>query len=93
MVTHRRIILLLALLASLVLVSAVLSAPAITTLERYVMAGGGGHIEAGIYALEGSIGQPLVGLDSAAPYELCSGFWCGQSKFYTFLPLIMRQFP
>jgi hypothetical protein len=90
MLTHRRIILLLALLASLVLVSAVLSAPVATTLERYIMAGGGGHIEAGIYALEGSIGQPLVGMDSAAPYELCSGFWCGLNVVYIYLPVVMR---
>ena len=60
-------------------------------IERSVIGGGGGHAENGVYTLDGTIGQPLVGRASTAPYELCSGFWCGASAgIWIYLPLILR---
>jgi len=43
----------------------------------HVIAGGGGHSEAGAYALDGTLGQPVVGLSSSTSNSLCAGFWCG----------------
>jgi hypothetical protein len=56
-----------------------------------VIGSGGGRAESGIYALDCTIGQPLVGNANAVPFELCSGFWCGASAgIWIYLPLILR---
>jgi len=46
-------------------------------LGWYVTAGGGGHSSSISYILDGTIGQPLVGVLSGGPYTLASGFWPG----------------
>ena len=46
-------------------------------INWWVIGGGGGHAEAGIYALDATIGQPVAGKAADTGYELCSGFWCG----------------
>jgi len=44
-------------------------------------------------ALDGTIGQAMVGVVSSAPYELCSGFWCGTAAQYrVYLPLVLRNY-
>lgn len=97
MKTPRGIIVALVLCGCLLLVSVVLAAPA-QTLDRYVIGGGGGHAEAGLYALDGTIGQALVGVASNAPFDLCSSYWCGMGTVfipsqYLYLPLALRQSP
>jgi hypothetical protein len=53
---------------------------------------GGGHAEAGPYALDGTIGQPIVGQVTSLPYDLCVGFWCGGAAgLRLYLPLVMRN--
>jgi len=64
------------LLCSLLLASVVL-ANAGAAIDWRVIGGGGGHAEAGTYALDGTIGQAVVGAATDGGYELCSGFWCG----------------
>lgn len=91
MKTPTRRIILLALLASLLLVSAALADPAALTLDRSVIGGGGAHLETEIYTLDGTLGQPLVGVERAAPFELCAGFWCGKGAQYIYLPLVLRS--
>jgi hypothetical protein len=95
--TRKRITLLLALGTSLSLVSAVLAIPAATTLDRHVIGGGGGHTEAGIFILDATIGQALVGTASSASTDLCAGFWCGlgvgMGSRTIYLPLVLRHFP
>lgn len=91
----RKMTVALALCGSLFLVSVVLAAP-VTTLDRYVFGGGGGHTEAGLYALDGTIGQAVGGAAWTAPYDLCSGFWCGMNMVsipsqYLYLPLVLRR--
>ena len=61
MKTQWQITIVLILLGGLVLIGVVLAAPVATTLERYVIGGGGGHTEAGIFSLDGTIGQAVVG--------------------------------
>jgi hypothetical protein len=55
-----------------------------------VFGGGGGHSEAGGYALDASVGQAVAGVTSSGAYELCSGFWCGLGGYRVFLPVVMR---
>ncbi len=90
--SYTRTVLVLALLGCLALVGAVLAAPAATTLERWVMAGGGGRAAGAPYSLDGTIGQPLVGWDQHAGHALCAGFWCGaESRVRIWLPLVVRD--
>jgi hypothetical protein len=91
--TPKRKILALILLFSLFLVSVVLASPLATGVDRYVISSGGGHAEAGIYSLDSSIGQTVVGVDSAGSFELCAGFWCLPESFSSstvYLPLVIK---
>jgi len=55
--------------------------------------GGGGRVEAGNYALNYTIGQPVVGVNSEGDYALCAGFWCGgkAEAALVYLPLVLRE--
>ncbi len=62
------------------------------TIPRRVTGGGGGCVEQGVYTLDYTIGQPVVGTASNTPYELCAGFWCGGAGEYKiYLPLVLRN--
>jgi hypothetical protein len=96
MKTKTRLIVVLALLASLFLVTMVLAAPTATTVDRYVIGGGGGDAGGGIYALKGTIGQPVVGGTISDPYELGSGFWGGMgavagAPYTIYLPVVTHN--
>jgi hypothetical protein len=57
-----------------------------------VVGGGGGHAEAGNYALDSTIGQSVVGTASLTNYSLCSGFWCKVMAFFReYLPLLFKD--
>ena len=90
MKTRGRSILIIGILLCLLVAGVVLAAPLAASLERHVTSGGGGHSEAGIYSLDATLGQPSAGLESAASYELCSGYWCGQNIEFLYLPVIVR---
>jgi len=78
-------------LAALLLLAGVALAFDGYDISWYVIGGGGGHSEAGPYALDGTIGQAVAGPVSNAPYDLCSGYWCGGAAGNNiYLPLIMR---
>jgi hypothetical protein len=76
----------------LLLAGAALASPEATTLDRSVIAGGGGRVEAGASILEGTIGQPVVGRASAGVVQLDAGFWPGArgSSYRIYLPLVLR---
>jgi ABC-type amino acid transport substrate-binding protein len=62
-------------------------------IEWNVIAGGGGHSEAGSYSLDFTIGQPIVGVATDTGYELCSGFWCGAVVEYKiYLPIVLKNY-
>jgi hypothetical protein len=87
-------ILALSILVVLLLTSTVLSAstaPSAYEVQRYVIAGGGGHSEGDGLTLDGTVGQAVVGTTSQVPYDLCSGFWCGMGKYTFYLPLVLRD--
>ena len=76
------------------LMSEALAIPTATTVERWVIAAGGGHAEAAPYSLDGTIGQAVVGSSNQASYGLCSGFWCGVRGYLgesVFLPVVVRN--
>ncbi len=89
----RRILVLylVGLLALLAGITAALASPAGYELTRSVFGSGGGFSQAAPYANNGTIGQPVVGINQAAPYELCSGFWCGSGSYDLFMPAVLKQ--
>ena len=90
---QQKVTLTLALLGSLLLVSAVLAAPMATSIDRWVLAGGGGQAQQSPYALDGTIGQPLVGWAQNAGYQLSSGFLASIGVQYRlYLPPILRDY-
>jgi len=61
-------------------------------INWYVIDSGGGHAEAVPYALDGTIGQPIVGQVVSLPCDLCVGFWCGGvTGLWLYLPLVLRS--
>ncbi|MBC7226209.1 MAG: hypothetical protein H5T61_03130 [Thermoflexales bacterium] len=81
---------LLASLAFLLLTGSVMAQGA-SSIPWSVIGGGGGHAEAAPYALDGTVGQPIVG--QVSNYSLCSGYWCGAAaQVRVYLPLVLRNF-
>lgn len=79
-------------LVALLLLSGVVLANGTQAIDWHVIGGGGGHVEAAPYALDGTVGQAVVGVVTDAGYELCSGFWCRAVAGYKiYLPLVLRN--
>lgn len=67
------------------------AAPAPSVVSESI--GRGAHFEQGIYSLDNTLGQPVVGTYSQGETSLCVGFWCTISRFYSvYLPLVLRDF-
>jgi hypothetical protein len=80
-------------LAAVLLLASVVLAQGTPAIEWDVMGGGGGHVEAAPYALDGTIGQAVVGRAAESGSELYSGFWCGVTAAYSvYLPIVLRSF-
>jgi hypothetical protein len=86
----KRKAILLALVAVILASSVVLAAPTALQLPRSVFSGGGARVAAGSYALDGTIGQAIVGEVSMGGYRVCSGFWCGLGIYKILLPIIFK---
>lgn len=87
--TLRRVLILALALFLLASGLALATAPII---ERYVIGGGGGHTEAGLYTLDSTLGQAAAGWMSHPPLELCAGFWCVASAEHgVYLPLVLKS--
>ncbi len=62
-------------------------------LNWYVIGGGGGRVAGGNYALEGTVGQPVVGRASGGSYHLNAGFWQEDAPpggIRVFLPVMLK---
>jgi hypothetical protein len=84
-----------ALLCFLLLVGVALAQTSASyDLTWNVIAGGGGPISGGGYAINSTIGQPVVGVAKEAGYELCSGFWCGAAvvEYRIYLPIVLKNY-
>ena len=92
MSTGKKTLPVLGLLACLLLASAVAAAPTATTVDRWVIGGGGGRVISPAYTLDATVGQPVAGLSLYPGGQLCSGFWCGASAgSRVFLPIVLRD--
>jgi hypothetical protein len=80
------------ILCALLLMGSGWKAPSAPEILWYVLGGGGGCLEYGSVALEGTLGQPQAGTVSQFPLELCSGYWCGteKSEHSLYLPFVIR---
>jgi hypothetical protein len=83
-------------LASLLLLTGVALANGTPIIDWWVIGGGGGHAEAGIYTLDASVGQAVAGVATDAGSELCTGFWCGTAvaavEYNIYLPLVLKSY-
>jgi hypothetical protein len=75
----------------LLLAGTVLASAAGPEMPRYVIGGGGGHSEAGVFVLDATAGQAATGAVDAGHFELCAGFWCGMGEYRIRLPMILRS--
>jgi hypothetical protein len=87
----KRIKIMLALLA--LLLTAAASAPALESIDWWVMGGGGGALSQGDLELESVIGQTSAGTGRAGEKDLCAGFLCAKSPLFTFMPLLEKNAP
>ena len=96
MKTKMRAAVLFILIGCLWLVVIAFAAPETYTLERFIIGGGGGKMDAGQTHLAGTIGQAIVGDTSAGTRDLCSGFWCGLNPHPSsllYIPIVNHRSP
>ena len=82
---------LLLVLSVVVGLAGVALANGLPSVDWQVTGSGGGHLEQGIYTLDNTIGQPVVGTDSNGNYDLCAGFWCRPEEYEIHLPVVLRN--
>jgi hypothetical protein len=89
----RRFPILAAILATLLL-AGLAFANGTPSINWWVIAGGGGSISGGDYAINSTIGQAAVGRVGNSTYELCSGFWCGALavEYRIYLPVVLKNY-
>lgn len=84
------------LLGACLIIAGVAMAAELPSLKWYVIGGGGGPMVNGKTEINGTLGQPVVGLVSEGKYSLYAGYWAGVEDVYLpadeyiFLPLIRR---
>lgn len=87
------LILLVGLLVVLVAVSiAGAQTSASFDLSWYVMAGGGSPADSAPYAMNGTLGQGIVGISDGTGLQMSSGYWY-VSRHRVYLPLVFRNYP
>ncbi|MBN2389180.1 MAG: hypothetical protein JXR84_00565 [Anaerolineae bacterium] len=83
------------ILGSFLLIGIARAAPVAFELPWWTIDNGGGRSTAGVYALNGTSGQPDVGQMSGGNFFISGGFW-QQSQtvttpHYIYLPLTLRN--
>lgn len=85
----------LLLLGACFIIAAIAFAADLPELNWYVFGGGGGPVTNDKYWLDGTIGQPVVGVVSEGNLDLYAGYWTGVEGVFNpmdeniFLPLIL----
>jgi len=90
----KRIVILLALVALLLLGGSALagmSSPDYRLDWLTLAGGGGGPAGSGSYAVNLTVGQAAIGVGSSPNYQACLGYWCGESVYHIYLPLVVRS--
>ncbi len=89
-------LILLAPCALLLLTLGLAVAAAMPSVDWRVLGSGGEHVESGAYAVDYTLGQPVVGANSSGVYDLCVGFWCGAEigapDYPIYLPVLSKSF-
>jgi hypothetical protein len=81
----------LVLVALVLLASAALAANGLA-IPRQLIGGGGGSIQSGTFALQGSVGQAVAGGVGHGSFGVGSGFWRETVRIYpVYLPLVVRN--
>ena len=90
--TMKRRILVSSLLAALLLVSGAAVQARLQTVEETRAVGAAGFTSAsvGSVTLNGTLGQPFVGVSSSGNVDLSHGFWHGVVDNTIYLPVIKR---
>jgi hypothetical protein len=57
-----------------------------------VLAGGGTRAISASYALNGTVGQGIVGPADSASFGMLSGYWQPWQDLRLYLPLVMKNF-
>jgi hypothetical protein len=60
------------------------------TIPWYTVDGGGGTSSGGIYALQGTAGQPDAGVLTGGEYTLTGGYWYTQAARGIWMPLVIK---
>lgn len=84
------------MLCALLLMGSGWNAITSTSVNWYVLGGGGGKVTNGLLVLEGSAGQSVAGEVHKDSTELCAGYWCGSEETYEYiyplyLPVIRHE--
>jgi hypothetical protein len=84
----------LAALSVALLVAAVALAQTSTgfDLSWHVLAGGGGRVNSTHYAVNGTLGQGLVGFSGGTAYAMQSGYWQKWPDYRIYLPLTLKAY-
>jgi hypothetical protein len=85
-----------ALLCCLLLVGVALAQTSTSyDLTWNVIAGGGGSISSTSYAINSTIGQPVVGASESENYRTEAGFWGGALavEYRIYLPIVLKNYP
>jgi hypothetical protein len=82
----------LAALLLILIVGVVSAAPLVTNpaVDWWVFSGGGAPASVGDIALNGSLGQSIIGTSSSTNYSLDAGYWL-KGRYKTFMPLILKN--
>ncbi len=63
-------------------------------IPRQLIGGGGGSVQDGSFALQGSIGQAVAGGVGHEAFHVGAGFWQEQARRYQrYLPLVVKGSP
>jgi hypothetical protein len=64
------------------------------TINWYVIGGGGGPISGGDYAINSTIGQPVVGASEGGNYRIEAGFLGGALavEYRIYLPVVLKNY-
>ena len=61
-----------------------------TAVDWWVMSGGGASSSGDSVTMNGTLGQPLVGLSSGGDVSLEAGYWVAGAEYTFYFPLVMR---
>jgi hypothetical protein len=87
---HKTHLLLLICLAFFLIAATLI--PTAPAIEWWNIGGGGGSISQDITQLDAVIGQGVLGFESQAGKEICSGYLCEPAIASVFLPMVVRNY-